>query len=147
MVMFFHHLATRKHQSWIIELVLVWVLWECPCYNLFVGYFTHWFLPSSAPTSIQLQLQLELRWLYSQLPQPPTHPPSRRSTEWPLLQLLTLTTTSTLTSNLTELGTAQPQLVFIFSPNVNIDFKCFSWTKNKSNTREMTMEGAAPLSL
>ena len=63
-------------------------------------------LPSSAPTSSQLQLQLELRWLYSQLPQPPTHPP--------LLQLLTLTTTSTLTSNLTELGTAQPQLVFFF---------------------------------
>ena len=41
----------------------------------------------------------------------PSHPPTWRSTEWPLLQLLTLTTTSTITSNLTELGTAQPQLV------------------------------------
>ena len=44
----------------------------------------------------------------------PSHPPARRSTGWPLLQLLTLTTTSTITSNLTELGTAQLQLVFTF---------------------------------
>ena len=45
---------------------------------------------------------------------PATHPPTRRSTEWPLLQLLTLTTTSTITSNLNELVTAQPQLVIYY---------------------------------
>ena len=43
----------------------------------------------------------------------PSHPPPiQRSTKWPLLQLLNLTTTSTITSIITELGTAQPQLVF-----------------------------------
>ena len=61
---------------------------------------------------------------------PATHPSIRTSTEWPLLQLLTLTTTSTITSNLTELGTAQPQPVimilsvclFFSTSSVNIIF-------------------------
>ena len=79
-----------------------------------------------AQLQLQLQLSWKLRWLYSQLPQPASHPPIRTSTEWTLLQLLTLTTTSTITFNLTELGTAQPQLVFIYiSANIQTgDNKC-----------------------
>ena len=70
---------------------------------------------SSQFCQAQLQVQLQLSWkIYSHLPQPPI----RRSTEWPLLQLLTLTTTSPITSNLTELGTAQPQLVLVVVENI-----------------------------
>ena len=54
----------------------------------------------------------QFSFIQSQSPQPP--PPSQNSSWTPTL-ITTLTTNATITSNLTELGTAQPQLVFHIS--------------------------------